>query len=277
MSIFNYEFMIRAILSSFAISLFAPLLGIFLVLRRQSLLSDTLSHVSLLGVALGLFLGINPDISTIIIVILAAIALEYLRNVYRTYSEVSTAILMSGGLAGALVLMNLSKGTSSTSIQQYLFGSIVTISWPQVYVLFGLLLLVYVLFFFFRRPMYVLTFDEDTAHVDGLPTTLISIIFNIITGVAIAIMIPIAGALLVSAIMVLPATIAMRIGNSFKVVIIAGILVGLVGMMSGLFSSYYLETPPGASIALIFIFILLLVGALKKIFTITRKQRKKLT
>lgn len=269
MSIFNYEFMIRAILSSFAISLFAPLLGIFLVLRRQSLLSDTLSHVSLLGVALGLFLGINPDISTIIIVILAAIALEYLRNVYRTYSEVSTAILMSGGLAGALVLMNLSKGTSSTSIQQYLFGSIVTISWPQVYVLFGLLLLVYVLFFFFRRPMYVLTFDEDTAHVDGLPTTLISIIFNIITGVAIAIMIPIAGALLVSAIMVLPATIAMRIGNSFKVVIIAGILVGLVGMMSGLFSSYYLETPPGASIALIFIFILLLVGALKKIFTIT--------
>lgn len=275
MSIFNYEFMIRALLSSFAISLFAPLLGIFLVLRRQSLLSDTLSHVSLLGVALGLFLGMNPDVSTILIVILAAVALEYLRTVYRTYSEVSTAILMSGGLAGALVLMNLSKGTSSTSIQQYLFGSIVTISWPQVYVLFGLLILVYVLFFFFRRPMYVLTFDEDTAYVDGLPTTLISIIFNIITGVAIAIMIPIAGALLVSAIMVLPATIAMRIGRSFKIVIIAGILVGLIGMMSGLFTSYYLETPPGASIALIFIFILLLVGALKKISVISRKQRKK--
>ncbi|MBS7577309.1 MULTISPECIES: metal ABC transporter permease [unclassified Enterococcus] len=275
MSIFNYEFMIRALLSSFAISLFAPLLGIFLVLRRQSLLSDTLSHVSLLGVALGLFLGINPDISTILIVILAAVALEYLRTVYRTYSEVSTAILMSGGLAGALVLMNLSKGTSSTSIQQYLFGSIVTISWPQVYILFGLLLLVYILFFFFRRPMYVLTFDEDTAYVDGLPTTLISIIFNIITGVAIAIMIPIAGALLVSAIMVLPATIAMRIGRSFKVVIVAGILVGLIGMMSGLFTSYYLETPPGASIALIFIFILLLVGVFKKISVISRKQRKK--
>lgn len=124
--------------------------------------------------------------------------------------------------------------------------------------------------------MYVLTFDEDTAYVDGLPTTFISIVFNIITGVAIAIMIPIAGALLVSAIMVLPATIAMRIGRSFKIVIIAGIIVGLIGMMSGLFTSYYLETPPGASISLIFIFILLLVGAFKKVMMISRKQRKKM-
>lgn len=275
MSIFNFEFMIRAILSSFAISLFAPLLGIFLVLRRQSLLSDTLSHVSLLGVALGLFLGVNPDLSTIIIVIIAAIALEYLRTVYKTYSEVSTAILMSGGLAGALVLMSINKGTSSTSIQQYLFGSIITISWEQVYLLFGLLILVYVLFFFFKRPMYVLTFDENTAFVDGLPTTLMSIIFNVITGVAIAIMIPIAGALLVSAIMVLPATIAMRIGKSFNAVIISGIIVGIIGMMSGLISSFYLETPPGASIALIFIFIFIIVNLIRQISTRIKRASKK--
>ncbi|MDR1568391.1 MAG: metal ABC transporter permease [Streptococcaceae bacterium] len=275
MSIFHYEFMIRAFLSSFAISLFAPLLGVFLILRRQSLMSDTLSHVSLLGVALGLFLGLNPTITTIVIVIIAAVVLEYLRTVYKTYSEVSTAILMSGGLASALVLMNLSQGTSSTSIQQYLFGTIVTITWSQVYVLFGLLILIYALFFFFRRPMYVLTFDESTAFVDGLPTTLISIIFNIITGVAIAIMIPIAGALLVSAIMVLPAIIAMRLGKGFTSVIIFGIAIGLVGMMSGLFSSYYLETPSGASITLIFILIFLVVSIFKKAWTLLKKQQKR--
>lgn len=90
-----------------------------------------------------------------------------------------------------------------------------------------------ILFFLFKRPMYVLTFDEDTAHVDGLPVHLMSMMFNVITGVAIAVMIPIAGALLISAIMVLPAAIGMRLGKSFNVVIAISVCVGFLGMLSG--------------------------------------------
>lgn len=90
--------------------------------------------------------------------------------------------------------------------------------------------------------MYVLTFDEDTAHVDGLPVHLMSMMFNVITGVAIAVMIPIAGALLISAIMVLPAAIGMRLGKSFNVVIAISVCVGFLGMLSGLTSSFYLDT-----------------------------------
>ncbi|MGG5359581.1 MULTISPECIES: metal ABC transporter permease [unclassified Enterococcus] len=276
MALLSYEFMRRAFLAAIFIAGIAPMLGVFLVIRRQSLMADTLSHVSLAGVALGFFLNLNPTMTTMLIVVLAAILLEYLRTIYRTYSEISIAILMAGGLALALVLMNLSGGNSSTSIQSYLFGSIVTITWPQVYFLGALFVVIGLLFFLFKRPMYVLTFDEDTAHVDGLPIRLMSMFFNIITGVAIAVMIPIAGALLISAIMVLPAAIGMRLGKGFNVVIFISVLVGFIGMLSGLSSSFYLDTPPGATITLIFILLFLVVNIFKKIVvSVKRGQQKK--
>ncbi|MFB8613526.1 metal ABC transporter permease [Enterococcus gallinarum] len=276
MALLSYEFMRRAFLATIFIAGIAPMLGVFLVIRRQSLMADTLSHVSLAGVALGFFLNLNPDLTTLLIVIIAAVILEYLRTLYRSYSEISIAILMSGGLALALVLMNLSGGNSATSIQSYLFGSIVTITQDQVWFLGFLFLAVFVLFFLFKRPMYVLTFDEDTAHVDRLTVRIMSMLFNVLTGIAIAMMIPIAGALLISAIMVLPAAISMRLGKSFNAVILISVLIGLFGMLSGLTSSFYLDTPPGATITLVFIGLFLVINVVKRIVILfQRKQRLK--
>ncbi|MBP2098976.1 metal ABC transporter permease [Enterococcus rivorum] len=274
MEMLSYEFMRKAFLAASFISVIAPMLGVFLVIRRQSLMADTLSHVSLAGVALGYFLNLNPDLMTLVVVIIAAIILEYLRMIYSTYSEISIAILMSGGLALALVLMNLSGGNSATSIQSYLFGSIVTITWSQVVILAVLLVILVVLFLLFKRPMYVLTFDEDTAHVDGLPTYWMSMLFNVITGVAIAVMIPIAGALLISAIMVLPAAIGMRIGKGFNTVVFISVIMGVIGMLAGLTSSYYMETPPSASITLIFIGLFLIVNLAKKAIVVLQRKKK---
>lgn len=265
MEMFFYGFMQRAFQAAFLIAVIAPILGLFLVLRRQSLMADTLSHISLAGIALGLFLNVNPTIMTLIVVIIAAVLIEYLSTLYKSYSEISIAILMSAGMSVALVLMSLSSGDSTTTIQQYLFGSIVTISQQQLYLLAALFLIVIVLFLVFRRPMYVLIFDEDTAFAAGLPTRLISILFNVITGVTIAVIMPIAGALLVSAIMILPAAIAMRISKSFKWVILVGILVGIVGMFTGLTVSYEWGTPPGATITLIFITIFMITTMTIKI------------
>ena len=245
-----YDFMQRAILAVIAISIFSPILGLFLILRRQSLMSDTLSHVSLAGVAVGIFLGQSTTWMTLVVVVIAALVLEYLRVSYKHYMEISTAILMSMGLAVALILSN-KAGSSSMSLDSYLFGSIITISSEQVHALFLIAAIVLILILLFIRPMYLLTFDEDTAHVDGLPVRLMSLLFNIVTGIAIALMIPAAGSLLVSTIMILPA--GMKIGHTFKSVIFWAIGIGLVGMLSGIFISYYWETPASATITLIFI------------------------
>ena len=121
MEMFFYGFMQRAFQAAFLISLIAPILGLFLILRRQSLMADTLSHVSLAGVALGLLIGINPTFVNIGVVVAVAILLEYLRSVYRSYSEISIAMLMSGGMAIALVLIGLSEGSASVNINTFLF------------------------------------------------------------------------------------------------------------------------------------------------------------
>ncbi|MEK6189900.1 MAG: metal ABC transporter permease [Carnobacterium alterfunditum] len=275
MEMFFYGFMQRAFQAAFLIAVIAPILGLFLVLRRQSLMADTLAHISLAGIALGLFLNVNPTFTTLVVVIIAAVIIEYLGSLYKSYSEISIAILMSTGMSLALVLMSLSSGGSTTTIQQYLFGSIVTISEPQLYLLVALFIIVVVLFFVFRRPMYVLTFDEDTAFTAGLPARLMSILFNVITGVTIAVIMPIAGALLVSAIMILPAAIAMRISNSFKWVIFVGIIVGITGMFTGLTVSYEWGTPPGATITLIFIAIFVLTTVTMKIVQQTRYKKSR--
>ncbi|MBO0456208.1 metal ABC transporter permease [Enterococcus hulanensis] len=275
MALLSYEFMRRAFLAAIFIAGIAPMLGVFLVIRRQSLMADTLSHVSLAGVALGFFLNLNPTGTTLLVVVIAAIIMEYLQNMYSSYSEISIAILMAAGLAVALVLMSLAPGNSAVSIQSYLFGSIVTITWQQVVFLGILFVLVGILFLLFKRPMYVLTFDEDIAAVDGLPVRTMSMIFNIVTGVAIAVMIPIAGALLISAIMVLPAAIGMRVGKSFNIVILVSVLVGFVGMIGGLTGSYYLDTPPGATITLGFIFLFLILNGIRQLrIMFQRKQQQ---
>ncbi|MFC4652906.1 metal ABC transporter permease [Lactococcus nasutitermitis] len=263
--IFSYGFMRNAILATTAISLFAPLLGVFLVLRRQSLLSDTLSHVSLAGVAFGILFSINPTWSTLIVVVIAAIFMEYLRLVYKNYMELATAILMSAGLAIAMFIINAVGSKTTISLDQYLFGSIVTIGGTQVIMLYVIALIVLAGFIFFLRPLYVMTFDEDTALVDGLPVRLMSMIFNIVTGLAIALMIPACGALLVSAIMVLPASISMLVGKSFKTVLILSVVMGFIGMNAGLIVSYYYNAPASSAITLIFIGLFLLVSIVKRL------------
>jgi len=250
-NLLSYDFMQRAFLAVIAMSLFSPVLGTFLILRRQSLMSDTLSHVSLSGVAFGLVLGISPTISTIVIVLIAAVFLEYLRTVYKSFMEIGTAILMSTGLAVSLIVMSKGKSSSSMSLDQYLFGSIVTISQEQVIGLFVIAAVVLILTFLFLRPMYILTFDEDTAFVDGLPVRTMSILFNMVTGVAIALMIPAAG-------------VALRLGKNFSSVMILASAIGFLGMVAGLYISYYAETPPSASITLIFVVVFLVVSLFKR-------------
>lgn len=272
---FFYGFMQRAFQASFLIAVIAPILGLFLILRRQSLMADTLSHISLAGIALGLLLNVNPTFMTLVVVVVAAVSIDYLRMLYKSYSEISIAILMSAGMAIALVLMSLNEGGTNTSIQQYLFGSIVTINSSQVQLLLFLFVLVVGLFLVFRKPMYVLTFDEDTAYTAGLPIKLMSIIFNVITGVTIAVIMPIVGALLVSAIIILPAAIAMRLSKSFNLVILAGIIIGLIGMFTGLTASYQFGTPPGATITLVFIAIFIITSLAKKLFSQVRYKRRR--
>lgn len=256
---FQYDFIQRAFIAGTAVALITPILGLLLILRRQSLLSDTLSHISLAGVALGLLLQWNPTYTTLLVVVIASVLIEYLRMVYQHYSEISIAMMMAGGMAVALVLMNLSRNATTIKIEQFLFGSIVLISPHEVKLLIALAVAVILTYLIFKKPLYVMSFDEATAHTAGLPIKLMSILFSVMTGIAISIMMPIVGALLVSALIVIPSATAIKISKNFTQAIIIGIIINIIGIYTGLTASYHWDTPPGASITLGFLILFLLV------------------
>lgn len=265
MEMFQYDFIQRALIAGVAISFIMPVIGLLLILRRQSLLADTLSHISLAGVALGVLLGVNPTITTLIVVVIASIIIEYLRVAYRNYSEISVAMMMATGMAVALVLVSLNPDSSNFRIDQYLFGSIILIQTQEVWMLAILAIVIIVLYIVFRKPLYILSFDEATAHTSGLPVRLMSVVFSIITGVAISIIMPIIGALLISALIVIPSATAIKISKSFTQTIVIGITINLIGIFIGIAFSFYYGLPPGAAITLCFVAIFIIVSIFNRI------------
>jgi zinc transport system permease protein len=256
MEMFHIGFMQRAFIVGGCIALIAPLIGLLLLLRRQSLFADTLSHVSVAGVAIGAMLGWHPSIGATVIAVCGAMFMERLRRSYRAYSELSVAIVMTTGLSLALVLMSLQSGLH-IRFQSYLFGSIVSVRtvdvWWIVTVCTGVLLFMGC----FYRQLYCMTFDEDTAMVGGVRVHRLSMAFSLLAGLTVSVMMPLIGVLLVSAVVIVPAALAMRIVHGFVQTLIAAACISVMAMGSGLTISYTVGTPPGATIALLLVCMLL--------------------
>ncbi|MEO3946238.1 metal ABC transporter permease [Gorillibacterium sp. CAU 1737] len=257
MEMLHYDFMQRAFFAGGLIAVIASCLGVYLMLRRQALMADMLSHVSLAGVAAGALLGFNPTLAGFLTAVLGAMAVEFVRRSYRAYSEVSIAIIMIGGLSLAVVLMSLNQHLTR-SFSSYLFGTVVAVNKTELLLLAFVTFTGCLFFFLFRRPLYLLTFDEETARTQRVPVTRLNFAFSVLTGMVVAAAMPIVGVLLVSSLIVLPAALANRLSPSFAWAIGLAIAFGITGVFAGLTASYHFSTPPGGTIALILLLIWLL-------------------
>ncbi len=258
LEIFQYSFITRGIEAGLIIAVIAPLIGIFLVLRRYSLIADTLSHVSLAGVAIGLLLKVNPIITAILASAISSIAIERLRISKKVYGESALAIFLSGSLALAIVLISLAHGFN-VDLFNYLFGSIVTVKQSDVLVIAVLGAVVFALIIAFYKELVFISFDEESAQVAGIPTRLINILLITLAAFTVALAIPIIGVLLISALIVIPVVTALQLKQSFKMTIIYAEIISISSVLAGIFASFYLNVSSGGAIVLIMLMIFLTV------------------
>ncbi|WP_026894418.1 metal ABC transporter permease [Clostridiisalibacter paucivorans] len=260
----QHEFMQRALLSGIMIGILCPTIGIFVVLRRMSLIGDSLSHVALSGVAIGIITGASPTVMALLVSAIAALGIEGLRKKYEKYAELSIAIILSTGLGLAVVLISLAKSIN-IDIFGYLFGNITTVlpNDLRLIVLLGIAIILFIMITY--RQLFYIAFDEVGAKVSGVPVRHLNLIFMIVVAVTITLSMRVVGVLLVSSLMVIPVATSIQIAKSFKKAMILAVIFAQISVISGIIISYYLELASGGTIVLVSVLLLLIVLGSKKL------------
>ncbi|NLD47817.1 MAG: metal ABC transporter permease [Clostridiaceae bacterium] len=261
--ILNYVFMQKAFIIGIFVAVTVPSIGLIIVLRRLSMIGDSLSHNSLAGVEFGLIAGINPLLGAALFSVAAALGIEKLRKAYPKYSEISIAIILSAGVGLAGILSGFVK--NGVSIADFLFGSIITITDFELYMVVVLSVVVIFALAILSKELFYITFDEEAARLSGVPVRKINYIFIVMTAITIAVSSKIVGILVISSLMVLPAASAIQLSKSYRQTTILSVIFGLVAVLAGLTLSYYLDIVPGGTIVSVSVILLLSVLVYKNI------------
>lgn len=253
----------RAFIVGIIIGLIAPLLGLFIVLKRYSMLADTLAHISLLGVASGTIIGISPTVSTVVTVVILAWFIEYLRSFYNIYSDSILSLFLSGSLSLSIVLISLSDNFN-TSLLSYLFGSILSVQEMDIVVISITGVLIGGVMLFYIYDYIYLTLDEGVAQVSGVRVKLLNFIFLTLVSLLIAFSIHIIGSLLIGALIIIPVISALQYRRGFFQTLGLATLFSLASVILGLTLSFYFSIPSGASIVINSIMIFLITLGLNR-------------
>ena len=250
----EYEFMQRAFIAGIFIAILASISGTFIVLKRYSMIGETLAHSSLVGVAVALVNGTNPLWSAVIFSLLAAWILEYLRDRFFIYSDSVLAILLSGSLAVAVIIVSLG-GSFSSSLFSYLFGSILAVSKEDIITISIVGFFALAVLILNANKLYFIAYDEEVAKVSGIKVKLLNFLLVSVVAVIISLSIRVVGTLLISALMVIPVTSALLYKTGFIKTIILSLFFSVISVIFGITLSYYFSLPSGATIVLFVIFI----------------------
>jgi zinc transport system permease protein len=245
----------RALLSGVVVAATCSLVGLFLVLRKQSLFGDALSHVAFGGIAVGLFTNIYPLWTALAVSVLASLGITKLRQSTKIPPDAAVAIMLSSGLAVGIVLIGLAGGFS-LDLESFLFGSILLIGMQdQITILLLSAAVLLIMFKLHRQLMYV-AFSEDQARVSGINVTRLNYLFIGLASLTVIASLRLVGVLLISSLIVIPNITAMMFGKGFKKTALISIIIAVSSVVIGIVISYVANLAPGGTIVLTTIFIL---------------------
>ncbi len=267
----SYSFMQNAILASLFISVLCPCIGVFLVLRRYSMIGDTLAHSSLAGITIGLVTNQNPIIGGFIFSSICGALIEFLRNYFKKHTDLILSIVLALSVGTAITI--ISAGNLNASADSFMYGSLLTVTPLDTLLVFILSAISVLTLIIFYHQMVYIAYDEEAAKVAGVKVRLINYIFSILVASAISVSVRIVGVLVISSMIALPVATALQFGKGFKPTLIFSVIFSVIDIMLGLIISYYLNVAPGGFTALVSVAVLLVVIIGKKICTFFRVSR----
>ena len=246
----SYAFVQRALIVGLLIAISSSFLGIFLVLRKYSMIGDGLAHVSFATVALALVLNQSPLIISIPIVSLASLLILKLSEENRIGGDAAIGLIASTSLAIGVFITSVSNGFS-VDLSSYLFGSILIIAQSDVYLSLVLTVLIVSLELVFYQDLFAMTYDLDYAKVSGRKTKRLNQLLSILTAITIVLGIRVVGTMLISSLIIFPTVSALRLSKGIKSTIVWAVIIAIISVMSGILISVTLDFPTGSSIVLI--------------------------
>lgn len=273
LEIFQYAFIQKALISGISLSVLCSIIGLFLVLRRQALFGDALSHMAFGGIAVGIYSNIYPLWTAFILSIVASISITKIRQITNLPSDSLIAVLLSFGFSLGVILISLSNGFS-VDLFSFLFGSILLVNNTDIVtIILSTISIAIITKIFFKKFMY-LSFDEDQAKASGLSVSKLNYLFVTMVAVTVIVSMKLAGILLISSLLVLPNLSALLLGYGFKKTLLISIIISISCVFFGILLSYALDLAPSGTVVMalvgIFIGIFFKKGLFKNYASINR-------
>jgi zinc transport system permease protein len=250
LEVLEFGFMQRALIAGIAVAITSSVVGLFLVLRRNSLFGDALSHAAFGGIAIGLATNIYPLWTGLTLSILGAVGITKLRQSTNIPADATVAILLSSGLALGILLISVSGGFT-LDLFSFLFGSIMVVSIEDtlaILAMTGIILSIIILLY--RKLMYI-TFDEEQARVSGLPISKLNYLFIILASVAVIVSMRLVGILLVSSLLVIPNVTALLFNKGFRITALISVSISIFSVVMGIAISYAANLAPAGTIVIV--------------------------
>lgn len=249
LEVFEYQFMVRAIVAGVFVAALLGFLGSFVVVRRMSFMGEGIAHASMAGIALALLLGWAPMPTAILFAVLVAVGIYFLEQKVNVSSDMAIGIMFTTGMALGVVLLNFYEGYQP-ELLSYLFGNILTINDSDLWtIVFSSVAMLSLLGFYYRQLVFT-TFDHDGAYLSGINSWVYDLFLYIATAVSIILSIKLVGVILVSALLITPSAFSLLFAKSFKSFCLIAVAMAVVTVFVGLVASYYFDLPSGATIVL---------------------------
>ena len=267
MDILQYTFFQNALIGAFLASILCGFIGTYIVTRRLVFISGGITHASFGGIGIGVFTGINPILSAMVFAILSAFGVQWISRKKDVRKDSAIAMFWTLGMSVGIICCFLTPGFMP-DLPSFLFGSILAIDSADLWLLGGLALIVALLFTFLLRPIQNIAFDSTFARSQHLPVTAIEYLMMTLIAMTIVATLKMVGIVLAISLLTIPQMTANLFTYNYRQMIWASIILGWIDCIAGLYISYLLNVPSGATI----IFISIVVFALAKIVLGIRKK-----